>query len=277
MRPTRIVAVVHRGRADAPEAIETLRQWCARRGVELSMIDLGDPTLPVEPDESTLALSMGGDGTFLHTARLVAAHATPILGINLGSLGFLTQTGTESLEQALDQVWHDRIAVEPRLRLQAAVRDHAASALNDVVISRPDVNTTTSIDLYRGADTFVGRYPGDGLILSTPSGTTAYSLACGGPIVDPTLDCVTVTPLNAHRISLRPLVLPPDVELTAELHRSGWLVLDGEKHARLEAGETVRVRRAADDTRMIVLDDRLGFVDLLSKKLGWSWGYPGTG
>ncbi len=276
MKPTRIVAVVHRGRADAPEAVETLRQWCARHDVELSMLSLGDELLPLVPDEGTLALSMGGDGTFLHTAELVAAHGTPILGINLGSLGFLTQTGTASIEQALDQVWNSQIAIEPRLRLQATVRAEARSALNDVVISRPDVDTTTSIDLYRDSDTFVGRYPGDGLILSTPSGTTAYSLACGGPIVDPTLDCVTVTPLNAHRISLRPLVLPPKVELTAELHRPSWLVLDGEKQVKLEAGESVRVRRATEDTRMIVLEDRLGFFDLLSKKLGWSWGYPGV-
>lgn len=276
MRPTQIIAVVHHGRADAPTAIEAVGGWCERHDVALRLMQLGDAELPVEPDDGTLALSMGGDGTFLHTAQLVAAYRTPILGINLGSLGFLTQTGTESIAPALDQVWHGRIAIEPRLRLQATVRDGADSALNDVVISRPDVNTTTCIDLYRNADTFVGRYPGDGLILSTPSGTTAYSLACGGPIVDPTLASVTVTPLNAHRISLRPLVLPPDVELTAELHRSGWLVLDGEKHAKLEAGAAVRIRRAPIDTQMVVLDDRLGFFDLLSKKLGWSWGYPGV-
>ncbi len=277
MRPTRIIAVVHRGRADAPEAIETLRQWCLSHGVELSLLDLGEETLPVEPDEGTLALSMGGDGTFLRTAHLVAAHGTPVLGINLGSLGFLTQTGTASIVHALDQIRHDQFAVEPRLRLQAIVRDRAASALNDVVISRPDVATTTAVDLYRDSGAFVGRYPGDGLILSAPSGTTAYSLSCGGPIVEPTLDCVTVTPLNAHRITLRPLVLPPDVELTAELHRSSWLVLDGEKHAQLEAGEAIRIRRAPEDTQMMVLDHRLDFFDLLSKKLGWSWGYPGTG
>lgn len=276
MRPTQIIAVVHRGRADAPEAIETLRRWCETHDVALSSINLGDEHLPIEPDDRTMALSMGGDGTFLHTARLVAPHGTPILGINLGSLGFLTQTGTESIVQALDQVWNDAISIEPRLRLQASVRQRSMSALNDVVISRPDVDTTTAIDLYRDRTTFVGRYPGDGLILSTPSGTTAYNLASGGPIVDPRLDSITVTPLNAHRISLRPLVLPPDVELTAELHRSGWLVLDGEKHAKLEAGEAVHVRRAAEDTQTIVLSDRLGFFDLLSKKLGWSWGYPGV-
>lgn len=276
MRPTRIIAVVHQGRADAPTAIETLRHWCEIHDVALSSLVLGDHRLPVEPDASTLALSMGGDGTFLHTARLVAAHETPVLGINLGSLGFLTQTGTESIVQALDQVWNDQISIEPRLRLEAVVRDQTKSALNDVVISRPDVDTTTAIDLYRDGETFIGRYPGDGLILSAPSGTTAYSLASGGPIVDPTLASITVTPLNAHRISLRPLVLPPDAELTAELRRPGWLVLDGEKQAKLDAGETVRIRRSPTDTQVIVLNDRLGFFDLLSKKLGWSWGYPGA-
>lgn len=274
MRPTQIIAVVHRGRTDAPEAVETLRQWCASRDVELALLNLGDAALPVAPDDATLALSMGGDGTFLHTAHLVAAHGTPILGINLGSLGFLTQTGTASLAQALDQVWHDQFVIEPRLRLQATVNGQASTALNEVVISRPDVDTTTSIDLFRGSETFVGCYPGDGLMLSTPSGTTAYNLACGGPIVDPTLASVTVTPLNAHRFSLRPLVLPPDVELRAELHEAGWLVLDGEKHAQLDPGDAVRIRRAPEDTLMIVLDARLDFFDLLARKLGWSWGSP---
>ena len=276
MQPAQIIAVIHQGRADAPAALDALQHWCERHDVELHTLDLHDQTLPVDPDERTLALSMGGDGTFLRTARLVAPYRTPILGINLGSLGFLTQTGTESLGQALDAVRNDRYTLERRLRLRADIGDQSTSALNDVVISRPDVDTTTAIDLYRGPDTFVGRYPGDGLIVSTPSGSTAYSLACGGPIVEPTLDCITATPLNAHRISLRPLVLSGDVDLRAELRKPGWLVLDGEKRTQLTTGDVVRIRRATPDTRMIVLSDRPGFFELLSKKLGWSWGHPGT-
>lgn len=277
MRPRQIIAVVHRGRSDAPTALDALTRWCRSRDVALATLDLEATTLPIEPDDETLALSMGGDGTFLRTAQLVADADVPVLGINLGSLGFLTQTGTGAIANALDQVWNGQFTIEPRLRLQAAVGDQTMSALNDVVISRPDVDTTTAVDLYRDLETFIGRYPGDGLILCTPSGSTAYGLAAGGPIVDPALACIAVTPLNAHRMSLRPLVLPPDVRLTARMGRPGWLVLDGEKRVHLDADEEIHIHRAPADTQMIVLGDRPGFFELLAKKLGWSWSHPDNG
>lgn len=271
MYPEKIVTVAHPGRPDASRAVEMLRRWAKAHNVKLWVLGLEDP-LPLEPDEGTLAVSLGGDGTFLKTARLAAEYDTPILGINLGSLGFLTQTNSEALVSALDQVLAGDFHIEERLRLKAEHKGKCLSALNDVVLSRADVDDFTEVDLY-GDGEFISRYPGDGVIVSTPSGSTAYALAAYGPVVCPRLQCITVTPLNAHVVSLRPLVLPAEAEIVAEMRYAGWLVVDGSKTVKLTARDRVTVCRAPHSTWVITLDRHPGFFRLMSEKLGWGRGH----
>jgi len=275
MYPETIIAVVNRRKPEAPEALEALERWAKAHDVCLRVLSLRDP-LPLEPDEGCLAVSLGGDGTFLRCAYLVADYETPILGINVGSLGFLTQTSSQQLPAALDRVLEGEYTLEERLRLEASYGDKKISALNEIVLSRRDIDGFTEVAL-RWDGEFLSCYPGDGVIIATPSGSTAYSLAAQGPILFPTLDCLIVTPLNVHALGLRPLVLPAEAELVAEMDYPGWLIVDGMKEAELEAGARVRLRRSPHPTRVIAFKDRPGFFKLLAEKLGWGRDHPPRG
>lgn len=272
MFPKEILAVVNWRRSEASEAVEALKGWAKDHDVHAEVISVSEP-LPLEPDEGCLAISLGGDGTFLRCAALVAEYGTPILGVNVGSLGFLTQTSSQDLIPALDRVLAGEYTLEERLRLEAEYEGKRISALNDLVLSRSDVDDFTEVELYWGKE-FLSRYPGDGVIIATPSGSTAYSLAARGPVVFPTLKCLLVTPLNVHALGLCPLVLPPDVELEAKMRRPGWLIADGLKAFQLPSQARVHIRSSPHPTRIIVLQPRLGFFRLLADKLSWGRGQP---
>ncbi len=263
----KILAVVNERKPEAPSAVEALRRWAKAHHARLWIIKLAEP-LPVKPTEEFLALSLGGDGTFLRCAHLVAEYGTPILGVNLGSLGFLTQMSSQDLINALDQVMSGEYELEERMRLEAHHGSQQVSALNDLVLTRRDVDHFMEVHLY-WREEFIGRYPGDGVIVATPSGSTAYSLAARGPIVFPTLECLLITPLNVHALGLHPLLLPAETELLAEARRPGWLIADGTKALELEPGERVLIRRSPHRTRIVVLQSHPSFLRLLTEKLRW--------
>ena len=272
--PKEILAVVYERRPGAAEAAASLREWAKAHNLPVEVVPLRAP-FPREPDAEWLAVALGGDGTFLHCAYRVAAHGTPILGVNLGSLGFLTQTSAAELPQALDRIREGRFRIEERMRLRVRLNGDGNgrewSALNEVVLARRDVDDFTEVELRRG-DEEVGSYPGDGVIVATPSGSTAYSLAAHGPVLHPSVEGVLVTPLNVHTLTLRPLVLPAQGELWAQMKYPGWLLVDGMKEAELEPGDRVRVDRSPHPTRLVVLEGRRGFFPLLREKLGWGLG-----
>lgn len=279
--PKAILAVVYEKRPGAAEAVDSLKRWAKAHELSHWVVPLRAP-FPKEPDEEWLAISLGGDGTFLHCAYRVAPYGTPVLGVNLGSLGFLTQTGARELLSALDEVLAGRFRLEERMRLRVSWEEREWSALNEIVLARRDVDDFTEITL-RWGDEEIGSYPGDGVIVATPSGSTAYSLAAHGPVLHPTLEGMLVTPLNVHTLTLRPLVLPappdidPDEELLAEMGYPGWLLVDGMKEAELEPGDRVRIGRSPHPTRLVVLEKHQGFFPLLRGKLGWGRGPIRTG
>ncbi len=265
--PKAILTVVRRGRPEAAALAEELRRWAEAQGIELWRILLDDP-LPVQPDGGFLAISLGGDGTFLKCAQLVAAHGTPILGVNVGSLGFLTPLHAHELFPALEAIQRGDYTIEERMRVEADYRGLRAHALNEVTLTRLDVESFTEIELLWDEEP-IGVYPGDGVIVATPSGSTAYSLAARGPVVHPRVECLLITPLNAHALGLRPLVLPADSELTALVKAPGWLLADGIKIWRLEPGDRLTFRRAELRTRILVPYGRKSFFRVLEEKLGW--------
>jgi NAD+ kinase len=270
MIPKQIIAVVNQRKRETSEPLEALARWTEAHHTRLWTIPLTG-SLPIRPDEETLVLSLGGDGTFLRAAQLLAAYQAPLLGVNVGSLGFLTQVDSPELISALNQIHTGQYTIEERLRLEAEVDGERASAFNEIVLARSDINDFTRVDLYWEQE-FIARYSGDGVIVATPSGSTAYSLAARGPIVLPPLECMLITPLNVHTLGLRPLVLPAQARLRAEMQLPGWLVIDGSKVSPLPAQSRVLVYRSSDSTRLIQLKRHRSFFRRMSEKLGWGSG-----
>jgi NAD+ kinase len=197
-----------------------------------------------------LVVVLGGDGAILAAVRAFSEHPVPTLGINFGRVGFLACAEAAQWRETLEEILESRAAVEPRMRIEAALYAGSAPrvravALNDVVVSRGAhqgmITLKLSVD-----DAWVSNYRADGLILATPSGSTAHSLAAGGPILAPSMQGLVVTPICPQALSHRPIVLHPDSAVTLELaHAMGvtTLVVDGQEHYPLHAGEHVLVRR----------------------------------
>jgi len=265
------------------DLVRALEHWLVQRGLQVLM----DPHAAslVAADEvprSDLAakadflIVLGGDGTLLAVARAVGERSVPILGVNLGTLGFLAEIAREEMYEALDAVLAGRYRVEPRMRLEVSVQRAGRCcgrylALNDAVIARNALSRM--VDLETWADGVeVTTYHADGLIAATPTGSTAYSLSAGGPLLLPQAEAVVLTPISPHTLTQRPLVLPGgcDVEILVQDARGGEvrLTVDGQVGCALEEGDRVRVRRAEHPVHLLVPPDRNRF-EVMRTKLRW--------
>lgn len=229
-----------------------------------------------------LALSLGGDGTLLNCARIVAEQETPILPVNLGTLGFITEVAQPEWKEAFERYRSGRLAVSPRVMVVAGVmrggREVARlPGLNDAVISTGGAPKITRLQVALSG-TAVGRYRADGVILSTPTGSTAYSMAAGGPILHPEMQALVLNPVCPFTLSNRPLVVPADevVEITVEEPQRTKVVLtvDGQRSVPLEPGDRVVLRRY-EHSALIIQSDRRNFYEVLRHKLHWA-GEPGA-
>jgi NAD+ kinase len=240
---------------------------------------LGEPAKARELAELArsvdLLIVLGGDGTLLGVARSLTPRSVPVLGVNLGKLGFLTETALEELEGVAAQVLAGRFAVEERMMLQAQVlrgRKSIADSklLNDVVINKSALARILELDV-RIDGQFVAIYHADGLIVSTPTGSTAYSLSAGGPIVLPSMKAFCITPICPHALTNRPLVVPDSVTIQITLESESpdvYCTLDGQVGLPLQAGDRLRVRRSGTTLPLIVPHPR-NYFDVLRKKLRW--------
>jgi NAD+ kinase len=228
------------------------------------------------PEDLDVLLTLGGDGTLLRGARLVAQHNVPVLGVNLGRLGFLTSAGFDEFDAAISALfagdyWLD---IRSTLDLHVTGANGAESffALNDAVVHKGGLARVIRLAVHVGPDhQEVGTYTADGIILSTPTGSTAYSLSAGGPIVVPSLDCIIATPICPHTLVVRPLVLPMDMELTVTpLPGADEVILtvDGQDGAELHPGEKLQVRKGSTIVRLIRLPGQ-SFFTTLRRKLHW--------
>lgn len=228
---------------------------------------VADPDAFVE--SSDLVLAMGGDGTLLRAARLVGKSEVPILGINLGGLGFLTAVGEESLDEAIDALLRGQVRIEERMILEAELPDgETLTALNDVVVWMGASLRIVQMAAYVGEE-YVASFSADGIIISTPTGSTAYSLAAGGPIVYPTFDAMIITPICPHALGLRPMVFSPDVKFTVKIEsREASVVADGQEVRQVGRDDGVSVRRAEHKLRL-VRPLTTTFYRILREKLKW--------
>jgi NAD+ kinase len=226
-----------------------------------------------------LIVVLGGDGTLLSIARLVGERETPILGINLGGLGFLTEITTDEAQATLARVLAGEYEVDRRITLEATVETHASGvrvadresfrALNDVVINKRALGRMLELNVIAGGERFCS-YRADGLIIATPTGSTAYALSAGGPIVFPSLDVVVLAPICPHTLSNRPVVLPDSFEIEVRLKtddNGAMLAVDGQQTAPIASNDSLRVRRGKSP--VVLVRSSHSYFEIWRNKLRW--------
>jgi len=228
--------------------------------------------------EVDLLLVFGGDGTMLRIAREIAGLQTPMLGVNIGGLGFLTAVPSDGLNHAFKLLWEGEFKFERRALIEASVQRDGGkiqeTALNDVVISRGAISRLIELEVNVDGDPLT-RYRCDGLIVSSPTGSTAYSLAAGGALVFPTADVFALTPISPHTLSNRSLILPLQaiIRIKAISPRPATMLsADGENVTELDTGDVVTIRRSQRTVRLMQLGDS-SFFEALRHKLHWRGAY----
>ena len=227
--------------------------------------------------EADFMLAMGGDGTILAALRHAASGQIPVLGINLGSMGFLADTPPENVTEALDKLQDGSYEIEERMTLEAEIIDsenHFKMIVsNDVVIDKGGYSRVIDI-IAEVNGQLLKRYTADGLIISTPTGSTAYALSAGGPIVDPAMEALIVAPICPHILASRPVVLPADsvIDLTVHsLHGSVNVTGDGQEFLEVKSGAELIVRRGERKNRLVKTGMGKPFFEVLREKLQWGF------
>jgi NAD+ kinase len=273
----RIGFVAHGGRDAALKAANDLVEWCRGRGIETrSLIEgtLGaDETVEEEafPGDLDLVVSVGGDGTFLRSALMGNRAGVPVLGVKVGHLGFLTEVEPEEATATLEAWMDGELQVEERTALLAetegAERDEPQWALNEIIVEKRARHRVIRLATTVGEDP-VMTFSADGVIVASPTGSTAYSFSAGGPIVSPRLDCLLVTPVSTHMVFDRPIVLAPEEQVMLEVREDepGLLSADGRQGPELPVGARVRVRKADRPARILRRKRPEPFYSLLRRK-----------
>ncbi|HSL69027.1 MAG TPA: NAD(+)/NADH kinase [Longimicrobiales bacterium] len=279
----RIGIVAQERYAGLPQAIDRLGDFARKSSIEL----LAEPELSellpgaagFDPAEIDLLITMGGDGTLLRGARLVAESHVPVLGVNFGHLGFLTSIAPDELEAGLASVLGGNYWLDERFTLDAVVeaksgeRAGSYNALNDAVLHKGGFARVVRLAVFIGPDRQeIGSYTADGIIVATPTGSTAYSLSAGGPIVVPTVDCILATPICPHTLVIRPLVIPASEEILVEVltpTSEMILTIDGQDGEHLQPGDRLIVCRGQPTVRLVRLPGQT-FFKTLRRKLHWA-------
>jgi len=261
----RIYFVVNSSKPDAIRVLEQIEAWCAKHGI--AAVRVSDE--PPSNGPAAIVVALGGDGTVLRAAGLFADSGVPILGINSGSLGFLTQVGFDAWTAALEHVRDHRIELEQRMRLAYEVEGVRGSVLNDLVVTGTTESRFCELELAWGDGT-VAAYPGDGLILATATGSTAYSLSAGGPIIVPPAACILATPHGVHRLGLRPVIFPADEVLRVRPRTEVQLIADGDPAGLCSPDSEIVVQRSSYPTLLVRLADSPSFFRILDEKLNWA-------
>ncbi|MDA8059369.1 MAG: NAD(+)/NADH kinase [Nitrospiraceae bacterium] len=226
-------------------------------------------------DESEVVLVLGGDGTLLSAARLLAGTQIPILGVNLGNLGFLTEVQSTELLEVLSRTLQGDYSIENRIMLQVRIfrnriEQSQTHVLNDIVINNGSIARLIESDIYMNAQ-FVTSLKGDGVIFSSPTGSTAYSLSAGGPILYPGMDGIIITPICPHTLTHRPIVIPGAATLEILIKKGDESVtatLDGQVGHSLKVGDMIEITRSPHITKLIVNSER-NYFEVLRDKLKW--------
>lgn len=281
----RTVGIISRPRQeDVAAVVPNLIAWLESRGLSVLCDKETGICLPAAGRERSreelaatadLLVVLGGDGTLLAVARSLGEHDVPILPVNLGGLGFLTSVKLDELYPILEEALQGRSRLSERTLLQAEIiRDGATAAthraLNDAVLNKGALSRIIDLDLFVNGD-FVSTFKADGLIISTPTGSTAYSLAAGGPIVYPKVDAFIVTPICPHTLTNRPLVIPDSSRIEISFRSADepvYLTIDGQIGVKLQRADHISVSKAPHSLRL-VRPARHTYFEVLRNKLKW--------
>jgi NAD+ kinase len=279
------IGLVVKSDAKANKKAAALKQWLRSRKIEIvrkKTVESGQKnaaaSLPLAPSDLDCIFVLGGDGTFLSAVRWIGDQDIPILGIKFGEVGFLAEIAEENLYKAAEKVLKGDFILRPRMRLSVEVRrrnktlKHEA-VLNDVVINRGALARLAHIETYID-DHYLTTYSADGLIVATPTGSTAYSLAAGGPVIHPAVPGIILTPICPFTLTNRPLIVPETANIKIRLAKGSSdiiLTFDGQKGLEIDDRDEIVVQKGPHPIHLITLPDRQYF-DILKNKLKWSGG-----
>ncbi len=265
-------------KGQAPEVLKGLSHYLRERGAEIPIeqVDLSPPIAPESLREAIATcdfiVSIGGDGSILHLVHRIGIPHPPLIGVNLGSLGFLADIPVQEMLSGFDAIYRGAYHISERLIIEGSVSQRFNNfAVNEIAVHRGDHPNLIDLAIHVDGQ-FVNTFSADGMIIATSSGSTAYSLAAGGPIVTPSLPALILTPICPHTISNRPIVIMPKESLTIELWHGAKRVdvaFDGQKPEHLHQGETIDIR-ISDHTFKLVTLATSDFFTTLRTKLGWA-------
>jgi NAD+ kinase len=277
----RINVLVNTHREDAIEAARHTREFLVEHGVDVgadreSAEIVGARAMPLEQiADSQLVISFGGDGTLIRAAHVCSAVGTPILGVYYGRFGFVTQCKPNEIGAALSQFFDGKAKIEERMMVQtelirAGQIVATMHSLNEAVLQRAATTRMLTFEVTVDGERLT-RYPADGVLVSTPTGSTAYNLSAGGPVVDPRMQCLILTAITPHTLSARPLLLRPDsvIRLSMETRGDAVLSCDGQSRLHMLSGDEVRVTKSPRTTRLVSVDEH-DFLQKLADRLLWS-------
>jgi NAD+ kinase len=278
----RIGIICKRGWIEAPELLGNFIQWLRDRKHEVFLehqtaLTLNETGVPREqiPSLVDLIIVFGGDGTMLGVARLAGGKNIPILGVNIGGLGFITEINKDEISEAVESILSGKCSIEQRIMLNARVYRNGDKTsdylvLNDVVINKGALARIIDLETYVDKN-YLTTFKSDGLIISSPTGSTAYSLSAGGPILYPTLDCIILTPICPHTLTNRPIVLPGSVIIEVMLASESedvYLTLDGQSGFAIKKDDRVEIMKSGCKTQFVIPSGR-DYFQVIRKKLKW--------
>ena len=274
----------------SPEYTAALREWMLKRGLEVYIeegIAAKIGCLPGVEKEKLwtlvdLLVVFGGDGTILRTARLARKRDVPIVGINLGVFGYLTEVNLDEMYSAIELILAGNFQVEKRMMLDVEIQGgeepfREGTVLNDVVINRGNISRIVELETTVDGH-YLTTFKADGLIIATPTGSTAYSLAAGGPIIFPELNSILINPICPHTLTNRPVILPESAVIRVTLctlEQGATVTLDGQVSFTVKYGDSVIIRKSRYITTLVSSPHR-GYLEILRTKLGWSGSQTGA-
>lgn len=264
----RLGLVVNREREEAVEFETRFEEAAEVVGCETLALDQESPSTPPDWDEVDAVVAIGGDGTVLNATRRAMLTGTPVLGINLGTLGFLAEAEPEQLDEVLAALTSGNYTIEERNTIEATIGDVSEPGLNDVVVEKIESQRLVVLDVEVNGERFL-TYRADGIVVATSTGSTAYGFSAGGPLIDPRVETLLVTPVAPHSLFDRSLVMPPDsrIVITVTDDRPVRVSVDGREIGSLHEGEFVEIGPADQRARFIRLSNE-GFATRVTRKFG---------